>query len=84
MTQAREGRIIVGTSGWHYKHWKNVFYPGEIPDSKFLKYYSSKFGTVEINNSFYKLSNDRRWKCNRSGDYDATLSAWWVSKSINR
>jgi uncharacterized protein YecE (DUF72 family) len=32
-----------------------VFYPGELPQSKWLEYYSLHFDTVEINNSFYRL-----------------------------
>ncbi len=50
-----KGRFFVGTSGWSYKHWKGVFYPQELSQSKWLKYYSQHFDTVEINNSFYRL-----------------------------
>lgn len=48
-------RNFIGTSGWHYKHWRNVFYPIDLPEKDFLSYYSQKFKTVEINNSFYRL-----------------------------
>lgn len=47
--------IRVGTSGWYYEHWKGVFYPGELPKSKYLTSYRRYFDTVEINNSFYHL-----------------------------
>ena len=23
-------RYFIGTSGWHYDHWKGVFYPGDL------------------------------------------------------
>ena len=49
------GRIFIGTSGWHYPHWVGRFYPEEMPSEEFLSYYTSHFGTVEINNTFYHL-----------------------------
>ncbi len=50
-----EGRIHIGTSGWHYAHWRGSFYPQELPPEAFLSYYNRHFHTVEINNSFYQL-----------------------------
>ncbi|MFC1485365.1 DUF72 domain-containing protein [bacterium] len=47
--------LYIGTSGWCYQHWKNVFYPRDINSKDFLKYYAEYFATVEINNSFYKM-----------------------------
>jgi uncharacterized protein YecE (DUF72 family) len=47
--------VRIGTSGWHYKHWKGLFYPENLPASKMLDWYVERFDTVEINNSFYKL-----------------------------
>lgn len=49
------GKLYCGTSGWNYKHWREIFYPRELPQSKWLEFYSEHFDTVEINNSFYKL-----------------------------
>jgi len=48
-------KIHIGTSGWHYSHWKGPFYPGSLPKKEFLRYYAAYFQTVEINNSFYQL-----------------------------
>ncbi|MGQ9757181.1 MAG: DUF72 domain-containing protein [Actinomycetota bacterium] len=45
----------VGTSGWHYSHWRGVFYPIRLPTREWLGFYASHFDTVEINNSFYRL-----------------------------
>ncbi len=45
----------VGTSGWHYQHWRGVFYPEELNPREWLPYYARHFDTVEINNSFYRL-----------------------------
>jgi len=49
------GRILIGTSGWHYRHWVGPFYPkGTRPDA-FLRHYAGQFPTTEINNTFYNL-----------------------------
>ena len=47
--------VHIGTSGFHYKHWKGAFYPEKLPASKMLDYYAERFRTVELNNSFYRL-----------------------------
>lgn len=52
----------IGTSGWHYKHWKGPFYPKNLPAKDFLNYYANHFQTVEINNSFYKLPEKKTLK----------------------
>ncbi|HZR33100.1 MAG TPA: DUF72 domain-containing protein [Terriglobales bacterium] len=49
--------VHIGTSGWHYKHWRGPFYPEKLPPSEMLSWYVRYFDTVEINNSFYKLPN---------------------------
>jgi uncharacterized protein YecE (DUF72 family) len=52
---SEKSTIRIGTSGWHYDHWKGSFYPPEMPSDEFLSYYADHFQTVEINNSFYRL-----------------------------
>lgn len=47
--------IKVGTSGWHYKHWREVFYPIGLPSAAWLRHYAGVFRSVEVNNSFYHL-----------------------------
>lgn len=47
--------IHVGTSGWHYQHWKGPFYPPALPASGMLEFYTRHFDTVELNNTFYRL-----------------------------
>lgn len=47
--------IHVGTSGWHYKHWKGTFYPEDTADKNQFSVYIKTFTTVELNNSFYRL-----------------------------
>lgn len=45
--------VYVGTSGWQYKDWAKAFYPPGTPS--LLEYYSTRFRTVEINATFYRL-----------------------------
>lgn len=48
-------RVIVGTSGYSYKEWKGTFYPDDLPAAKMLSFYAAHFGSVEINNTFYRM-----------------------------
>ena len=48
-------RLHIGTSGWHYAHWKGPFYPRGLADEELLAWYAESFQTAEINNSFYRL-----------------------------
>lgn len=47
--------VLVGTSGYNYPEWKGSFYPADLPASKFLPFYASRFPTVEINYTFYRM-----------------------------
>jgi uncharacterized protein YecE (DUF72 family) len=48
-------KLYIGTSGWSYKHWTEIFYPKDIKPDKYLEFYTSKFTCVELNSSFYNL-----------------------------
>ena len=48
----------IGTSGWHYDHWRDRFYPEKLIKAKWLEFYASHFTTVELNNSFYRLPSE--------------------------
>lgn len=50
-----KGLVHIGTSGWHYDHWRGPFYPKNLAKREFLQFYQQQFHTVEINNSFYQL-----------------------------
>jgi uncharacterized protein YecE (DUF72 family) len=61
----KKGKIHIGTSGWNYKHWKDLFYPPGTKDKDQFAYYCRKFSTVELNNSFYMLpsaANFTSWR----------------------
>jgi uncharacterized protein YecE (DUF72 family) len=54
----REGRLLVGTSGYSYKEWKGNFYPEKLPDREMLSFYAKQFSTVEINYTFYRMPTE--------------------------
>jgi len=59
------GSINIGTSGWHYEHWRDPFYPGSLSPEHFLTYYAQYFKTAEINNTFYHLPSEKavaKWR----------------------
>jgi uncharacterized protein YecE (DUF72 family) len=54
----------VGCSGWSYKHWKDDFYPKDVPQRCWFEHYASQFRTVELNTTFYRLPSEdavRNW-----------------------
>ena len=58
------GTAFIGTSGWLYPPWRDVFYPEGLPHHRELEYLSSQVNSVEINGSFYSLqrpSSYQRW-----------------------
>ncbi len=59
-------RIRIGTSGWHYAHWRGPFYPEKLSSEDMLGYYAERFSTVEINNSFYHLPSRETFRAWRS------------------
>ena len=48
-------RVRVGTSGWNYAEWKGSFYPTDMKPAAMLPYYAARFGTVEVNATFYRM-----------------------------
>jgi uncharacterized protein YecE (DUF72 family) len=48
-------QYYVGCSGWSYTSWQGPFYPSNIENSGWLKYYSRVFDYVEIDSSFYNI-----------------------------
>jgi uncharacterized protein YecE (DUF72 family) len=58
------GRSRIGCSGWQYRSWKSRFYPTELRQSDWLSHYVTRFDTVEVNRTFYRLPES------------ATFAAW--------
>ncbi len=51
--------IHIGTSGWHYRHWRGRYYPQTLLAKKWLAFYARDFHCVEVNNSFYRLPSSK-------------------------
>lgn len=71
-------RIHIGTSGWHYDHWRGPFYPEDLPKERFLRHYGNFFDTVEVNNSFYQLPKNEtfeRWRRETGDDFIFSIKA---------
>ncbi len=47
--------IFCGCSGYNYDDWKGEFYPDDMGQEDWFSFYTKKFDTVEINNTFYNL-----------------------------
>ena len=50
-----DGTFRIGTSGFHYNHWRGNFYPEKMAKAQWFAHYARHFDTVEINNTFYHL-----------------------------
>ena len=48
-------RAYIGTSGWNYREWRGSFFPDDLPTKQWLSFYASRFNSVEVNYSFYRL-----------------------------
>jgi uncharacterized protein YecE (DUF72 family) len=68
----------IGCSGFHYRHWKELFYPKDLPQKKWFEFYCQHFNTVELNTTFYrfpKLSFLEDWYSRSPGDFIFAVKA---------
>lgn len=68
----------IGCSGFHYKEWKEVFYPKGLPQKKWFEYYSKHFNTLELNTTFYRFPQVRflqNWYNNSPDQYRFSVKA---------
>jgi uncharacterized protein YecE (DUF72 family) len=59
------GEVRVGTSGWQYSDWRDVVYPEGLATSRWLGHYVTRFPTVEVNATSYRLARETtvsRWR----------------------
>jgi uncharacterized protein YecE (DUF72 family) len=61
--------VLIGTSGWQYRSWRDAVYGGQ-PQKRWLEQYATEFQTVEVNNAFYRLPEKKTFEdwCNRTPD----------------
>ena len=75
-------KYYVGCSGWHYEHWRGLYYPQALPKSKWLSFYARQFTTVELNNTFYRLPSDKAFTTWRESTPENFIFAVKVSRFI--
>ncbi|MBO0694106.1 MAG: DUF72 domain-containing protein, partial [Acidimicrobiaceae bacterium] len=68
----------IGTSGWHYEHWRGGLYPADLPSRRWLGHYAQRFATAEVNNAFYRLperSTFENWSASVPDDFVFAVKA---------
>jgi uncharacterized protein YecE (DUF72 family) len=61
-TRASLAGAYVGTSGWSYPPWKGGFYPADARPKDFLRHYSERLPSVELNASAYQLPSEEQFR----------------------
>jgi uncharacterized protein YecE (DUF72 family) len=74
--------LLVGTSGWQYDSWRGPFYPDQLPQRRWLEYYTSAFCTVENNSAFYRLPKRETFEGWRSRTPDGFVMAVKASRYL--
>ena len=70
----------IGCSGFHYKEWKDIFYPKGLPQRKWFDYYTEHFDTLELNVTFYRFPTVKSLK----GWYDQAPDGFSFSSKVPR
>ena len=79
MAMKRQGVFRSGTSGLVLSEPNKQYYPKEFQDKSRLTYYSSKFNSIEINSSFYKIPRCKtygNWSAQVSEDFQFSIKLW--------
>ena len=69
---------FIGCSGYYYREWKGQFYPSDIPSTRWLRYYTEHFNTIEINATFYRMPTLKslgKWYNDTPDDFVFTVKA---------
>jgi uncharacterized protein YecE (DUF72 family) len=70
--------LHIGISGFYYPDWRGSFYPAKLPARDYLPFYSTRFKSVEINSTFYRLpleSTFSRWHDDTPGGFVFAVKA---------
>jgi uncharacterized protein YecE (DUF72 family) len=57
-------KIRIGSCAWSFQDWRGVFYPPDLPESRWLEFYANYFPAVEVDSSFHAAPAEdtvRRW-----------------------
>jgi uncharacterized protein YecE (DUF72 family) len=72
------GKLLIGTSGYNYREWKDDFYPSDVRQKDWMHYYSQQFSSLEINATFYRSFPPHvydNWYNSTNPDFTFTLKA---------
>jgi uncharacterized protein YecE (DUF72 family) len=81
------GRLYAGSSGFSYPSWKGGFYPAEARSEDFLRFYSERLPSVELNTTFYRLPAEaqfERWAAQTPPDFRFALTMTRGATSFGR
>ena len=70
--------VRVGCSGWNYQDWRGRLYPEGLAQRRWLARYATRFDTVEVNSTFYRLARPAavaRWVEETPDDFRFTVKA---------
>lgn len=76
------GRLLVGTSGYVYPHWRGLFYPETLRQREWFAFYVERFKTVELNNPFYRLPEAKTFRAWRDAAPEGFVYAVKASRFI--
>src|SRR5437762_6706060 len=57
-------KIRIGSCAWSFQDWRGVFYPPDLPQSRWLELYSNCLTAVEVDSTFHAVPAEdtvRRW-----------------------
>lgn len=72
-------QLHVGTSGWNYRHWREIFYPQSLPAKAWLQFYAQRFDSVELNSSFYRIPHPEsveQWASQTPEGFTFAVKMW--------
>ncbi|MEA3286880.1 MAG: DUF72 domain-containing protein [Candidatus Marinimicrobia bacterium] len=55
MSSAKQNQVMIGTSGYSYPDWQEVFYPPGMAKDQWLVHYAKHFEFCELNFSYYRM-----------------------------
>lgn len=57
-------KIRIGSCAWSFEDWRGIFYPPDLPESRWLEFYANYLPAVEVDSTFHAVPAEntvRRW-----------------------
>lgn len=64
MNLTDQQKIRIGSCAWSFQDWRGAFYPADLPEARWLEFYTSFFPAVEVDSTFHAVPAEhtvRRW-----------------------